>query len=79
MKNKNTKNWYTIDALGANFAIFGNSDNFDTFDLLTNFKITKVLWDLRYALRRDLKIPRDLKMLRDLKNILLTLLTMLAP
>ena len=31
---KNTKNWYTIDALGAIFDIF---DNFDTFDTLNKF------------------------------------------
>ena len=28
---KNTKNWYTIDALGA---IFDNFDTFDTFNKL---------------------------------------------
>ena len=29
---KNTKNWYTIDALGATYTIFDTSDNFDTLN-----------------------------------------------
>ena len=66
-RQKNTKNWYTIDALGAIFAIFDTSDNFDT---LTKFEISKILWDL--------KILRDLKILNDLKTTLLQLLLMLT-
>ena len=32
LAKKNTKNWYAIDALGAIFAIFDTSDNFDTLN-----------------------------------------------
>ena len=39
---KNTKNWYTIDALGATFAIFGNFDNLDTLDPIYKLQDLKI-------------------------------------
>ena len=40
--SKNTKNWYTIDALGATFAIFGNFDNLDTLDPIYKLQDLKI-------------------------------------
>ena len=40
---KNTKNWYTIDALGATSAIFfGNFDNLDTLDPIYKLQDLKI-------------------------------------
>ena len=34
---KNYQNWYTIDALGLNFAIYRNFDNFNTSEIISNY------------------------------------------
>ena len=44
--NENTKNWYTIDALGAIFAIFTILDTFSKINCWIYFKNVDAVGDL---------------------------------